>query len=154
DDWPRCCSGPARLALVVRYRSRHARRRVTLSARGRSALWPVRAGHGPVLCIAGCRAAALATAGEPDAVGDGGGWRLAGVALERQPVACLLRPGRGTRGVRADQRWSGRVWRLVRPHWLAVAARGACTKEIIGADFDECGISRRTVQRTSDLEVG
>src|SRR5206468_8835762 len=73
DDWPRCGGCPARLAVVVRHRSRHARRRSALSARGWTALRPVRAGHGPLLRVARCRAAALATAGEPDAVGDRGG---------------------------------------------------------------------------------
>jgi len=53
-------------------------------------------------------------------------------AVKQRPVACLPRSGRGTGGVRADQRRSGGGRRLVGPHWLAVAACSACTKKVRG----------------------
>lgn len=57
--------------------------RIALLACGRTLLWTIRIGPRALLRLGRRRTAALASAGEPDAIGDCGGWRLAGTGLER-----------------------------------------------------------------------
>src|SRR2546427_6304331 len=124
-----------RSALAVRHRPGDARRRLALSARGRSVLRSLRARPDAVLRIAGRRAAALATAREPDAACDRGRRWLAGSAMERRRLVCLRRAQRGACRVRADERRGCRERRLVRPDSLATAAF-SFVKEINGAELD------------------
>src|SRR3989475_8478760 len=112
-----------RSALALRHGPGDARRRLALSARGRSVLRSLRARHGAVLRIAGRRAALLATAREPDAASHRGRRWLAGPAMERRRLVCLRRAQCGACRVRADERLGCRARRLVRPDRLATGAR-------------------------------
>ena len=98
---------PHAVALAVRHRSGHARRRHALSACGRSILRPVRARHGALFRLAGRWPAALAFRREFDAPRHCRRWRLAGAALDRRYVQRLLRARRGAGRLRANQRRGG-----------------------------------------------
>jgi putative MATE family efflux protein len=103
DHWPRRSRSSLRVAVAVRQRPRDDRCRIALPARRRSGLRPVRSRHGALFRFARRWTPVVAAAGELCAASDRCGWRLAGLALDRQPHRYFHCARRGACSFRVDQ---------------------------------------------------